>query len=301
MTGTIIVGFDGSAESGAAADWAAREARLRGAAVKLVHVWQPMPEPMGEGLLTTAGTRRHWTERIPREAASRLRERHPGLEVGVEHVDGASAQGLLGAARDAELLVLGSRALSGVGGFLVGSVGRAVVSRAQVPVVLVRAGQEAADEHVEDAQGAPSAATRFRPVLLGLDAGHPDGTLIAFAFEEALRRDAPLVVSSSWYLPPYAVYDLTADGGPGDGLAREAAAALTEALRPWREKYPRTEVVEVCRPGSPADHLVTASREASLVVVGRRIRRNPLGTHIGSVAHAVMHHATAPVAVVAHD
>ncbi|MFE5208888.1 universal stress protein [Streptomyces sp. NPDC056600] len=301
MTGTIIVGFDGSAESRAAADWAAREARLRGSAVQLVHVWQSMPQPMGEGMLVTAETRRHWTERIPREAASRLRERHPGLEVGVQHVDDASAQGLLDAARDAELLVLGSRALSGVGGFLVGSVGRAVVSRAQVPVVLVRAGEKAADEHVEDAQGAPSTGTRFRPVVLGLDAGHPDGTLIAFAFEEALRRDTPLVVSSSWYLPPYAVYDLAAGVSPRDELAREAAAELAEALRPWREKYPRAEVVEACRLGSPADHLVDASREASLVVVGRRVRRNPLGTHIGSVAQAVMHHATAPVAVVAHD
>ncbi|MFC4466919.1 universal stress protein, partial [Streptomyces xiangluensis] len=47
--------------------------------------------------------------------------------------------------------------------------------------------------------------------------------------------------------------------------------------------------------------LVDVSSGASLVVVGRRIRRNPFGTHIGPVTHAVLHHATAPVAVVAHD
>ncbi|MFD5929037.1 universal stress protein, partial [Streptomyces griseoaurantiacus] len=36
------------------------------------------------------------------------------------------------------------------------------------------------------------------------------------------------------------------------------------------------------------------------VVVGRRVRRTLFGVHIGAVTHAVMHHATAPVAVVAH-
>jgi nucleotide-binding universal stress UspA family protein len=59
-------------------------------------------------------------------------------------------------------------------------------------------------------------------------------------------------------------------------------------------------VDELSRLGSPASHLIDASRDASLVVVGRRVRRGPLGTHIGAVTHAVMHHATAPVAVVAH-
>ncbi|GAA0674591.1 hypothetical protein GCM10009548_50500 [Streptomyces malaysiensis subsp. malaysiensis] len=51
----------------------------------------------------------------------------------------------------------------------------------------------------------------------------------------------------------------------------------------------------------PADQLIDASRDASLVVVGRRVRCNAFGAHIGAVTHAVPHHATAPVAVVAHD
>ncbi len=70
-------------------------------------------------------------------------------------------------------------------------------------------------------------------------------------------------------------------------------------LRPWRQKYPDVEVAEVSRCGSPADQVIDACRAASLVV-GRRIRRSPIGAHIGAVTHAVPHHATAPVAVVAH-
>jgi nucleotide-binding universal stress UspA family protein len=221
--------------------------------------------------------------------------------VDTEQPSGVPADALLAAARDADLLVLGSRALSGFSGFLVGSVGRAVVGRTTTPVILVRAGEKAADEHLADATGAPSQATGFRPVVLGLDTGSAHEELLAFAFEEALRRAAPLVVVQGWNLAPYYVYNAAPGIEPFEEIARDQAAVLAGTLRPWREKYPDVEVVEVSRLGSPAEHLIDASDDASLVVVGRRIRRSPLGGHIGSVAQAVMHHATAPVAVVPHD
>ncbi|GAA2250258.1 stress-inducible protein [Streptomyces ruber] len=301
MPRTITVGVDGSPESRAAAEWAAREARLRDLPVKLVHVRQPLPEPTVQVPLPDDETPQHWYERIPREAAEGLRLRHPGVEVSTEQRAGTPADALVDAARDAELLVLGSRALSGIGGFLVGSVGQAVVARTEAPVVLVRAGEQAADEHVMDPAGIPSAATAFRPVVLGLDTGHPDDTVLAFAFEEAQRRGTALHAVQVWNLPPYSVYDLVAGVDLHAEAARRWAAELTGVLRPWRQKYPDVEVVETSRTGSPAARLVDAARDASLVVVGRRIRRSPFGVHIGSVTHAVLHHSTAPVAVVAHD
>jgi nucleotide-binding universal stress UspA family protein len=177
----------------------------------------------------------------------------------------------------------------------------AVIADTETPVVLVRAGEQAADEHETDPSGIPSAATAYRPVVLGLDTGHPHDTVIAFAFEEAARRGTALRVVHGWNLPPYSAYGLPADPELNAELGRQEAAALTEVLRPWRQKYPDIEVAEESRSGSPANHIIDASRDASLVVVGRRIRRSPIGVHIGSVTHAVLHHATAPVAVVAHD
>ncbi|MFE1262353.1 universal stress protein [Streptomyces albogriseolus] len=301
MARTITVGLDGSPESRAAAEWAAREAALRQVPVRLLHVEQPVPEPIAQAPLLGAETHQHWTGRIPREAAEGLSLRHPGVEVTAEQRTGTPAEVLLDAARDAELLVLGSRALSGLAGFLIGSVGQSVAARAEVPVVLVRAGEQAADEHVKDPAGIPSAATGFRPVVVGLDTGSPDETVLAFAFEEARRRGAALTVLRVWNLPSSHTYVLAAGYDPREDLARVQAEALAEALLPWREKYPDVEVTERSRLGSPAGLLIDAAREASLVVVGRRIRRGPFGVHIGAVAHAVMHHATAPVAVVAHD
>lgn len=301
MVRTVVVGIDGSTESRAAAEWAAREAKLRGLPLKIVHVWEPVPEPMAQAPLLGAETQQHWSERVPREAAEGIRLRHPGIEVTTEQLTGGSADTLVKAAADAELLVLGSRGLSGLGGFMVGSVGLSVVAHAERPVVLVRAGEQAADEHEPDPAGIPSAATPYRPVVLGLDAASSDDSVIEFAFEEAARRETGLRVIHGWNLPPYYVYGLSADAQLHDEIARQQATVLVEALRPWRQKYPSVEVTEETPSGSPGVRLVDASREASLVVVGRRIRRSPFGAHIGPVTHAVLHHATAPVAVVAHD
>jgi nucleotide-binding universal stress UspA family protein len=69
---------------------------------------------------------------------------------------------------------------------------------------------------------------------------------------------------------------------------------------PVAQEFPGVEVTEDSSYGTPGNHLVDASRKASLVVVGRRVRRSPFGAHIGSVTHAVLHHSTAPVAVVPH-
>ncbi|MFM9589251.1 universal stress protein [Streptomyces scabiei] len=301
MTRAVTVGLDGSRESLAAAEWAAREARLLDLPLKLVHVWEPVPDPIAQAPLLGAETHQHWTERIPREAAEGLRARHPGLRVTTEQLSGRPSEMLVGAAKDARLLVLGSRGLSGIGGFMVGSVGLAVIAHADRPVVVVRAGEQAPDEHETDPVGSPSAATPFRPVVLGLDIDSPDEELIGFAFEAAVRRGTSVRVVHGWTPPPYYVYGLAADLELHGSLALRENTALTEVMRPWRQKFPQVEVTEESPYGTPGNHLVDASREASLVVVGRRIRRGAFGAHIGPVAHAVLHHSSAPVAVVPHD
>ncbi|MFD5625234.1 universal stress protein [Streptomyces sp. NPDC127072] len=311
MPRTVTAGLDGSRESRAAAEWAAREAKLRGLPLKLVNVWEPVP--MARATLLGTEPQQHGSQRsetgvpqaegwgrIGRESAEGLRLRHPGVEITAEQVSGRPGEALAHLAEDAALLVLGSRGLSGVGGFLVGSVGLAVVAHADRPVVLVRAGEQAADEHLMDPTGIPSAAAPNRPVVLGLNTEDPDPSLVEFAFDAADRRATSLRVVHGWNPPPYYAYGLSSDLGLQTELSQQEATVLTEVLRPWRQKFPAVEVIEESRYGTAAIHLVDASREASLVVVGRRVRRSPLGARIGPITHAVLHHATAPVAVVPH-
>ncbi|WPB88104.1 universal stress protein [Streptomyces malaysiensis] len=282
MIRSVVVGLDGSAESRAAVEWAAHEAKRRFLPLRLVHVWEPVHGSVALAQLLGAEARNPWSERLSREVVEGLGPRHPGLDVSVEQVPGRPAEVLTRVAKDAELLVLGSRGMSGIDAFLVGSVGQAVVAHAERPVVLVRAGERAADG----------------PVVLGLDTDHPDDTVIAYAFEAAARRVTPLRVIHAWNPPPYFAHGLPTDPELNAALGKQDAVTLAELLHRWKEKYPAVEVREESRSGSPAVHLADASREASLVVVGRR---GPLGGHIGPVTQAVLHHATAPVAVVAHD
>jgi nucleotide-binding universal stress UspA family protein len=298
MPRTVTVGVDGSPESLAAAEWAAREAELRGLSLHLVHAWdwQPYARPVSDD-----SPHRHWAGRVLREATEHLRRTHPGLEITSEQVPLPPVTALLAAVDDADPLVIGSRGLSGVAGFLVGSAGLALVAQADRPVVLVRSGTHVEDEHQPDADGRPSAATPYRDVVLGLDHEHPDDAVIAFAFEAAARRAARLRVVHGWSLPPFYAYGAAMDQTLDDGLAEQETTAVATALAPWREKFPGVAVVEQTAVGNAGGHLVDAARDASLVVVGRRIRRTPLGAHIGPVTHAVLHHSTAPVAVVPHD
>lgn len=104
---------------------------------------------------------------MPRKAEEDLRRRYPGLRVSAVQVDGKMpVPVLLAAADDAELLVIRSRGLSGIGGFLVGSVAPSVVARAGNPVVLVRAGEP-------DASSPRPAEPSCSEVVLGLDLRRP--------------------------------------------------------------------------------------------------------------------------------
>ncbi|WP_406005170.1 universal stress protein [Streptomyces sp. NBC_00637] len=301
----ITVGLDGSPESLAAAEWAAREAIQREEPLCLLHVGDPLGSLyipyMGVPAPGAVEALRDWSAHLLREAQSRLTERHPGLRITTRQSEAEAVPALLAAAEDTELLVLGSRALGTVTGFLLGSVALAVLARTDRPVVLVRAGEHAEDEHLPDAAGAASDTTPYREVVLGLDVEEPGDAVVEFAFETARRRVTGLRVVHGWNPATAYGYGAFVDSGLTADMAEETRRGLNDVLRPWKEKFPEVEVRAQAVIGSAGRHLVHASRDASLVVVGRKSRHALVGSHIGPVAHAVLHHATAPVAVVPHD
>ncbi|MEH0551837.1 universal stress protein [Streptomyces sp. B21-101] len=300
----ITVGLDGSPESLAAADWAAREAAQREVPLHLLHAGEPLRSTylsfVGDPASVVIDAQREWAADLLREARSRVTELHPGLRVTTEQVETGAVPALLAATEEAGLLVLGSRRLGAVAGFLVGSVGLAVVARTEHPVVLVRAGGHAEDERLPDAAGAWATNTPYRDVVLGLDVEDPADVVIEFAFEAARRRAAGLRVIHGWN--PAAVYGYGAvlDSGLNAELAQEAQVGLTDLLRLWKDKFPGVEVTAQAVIGGAGRHLVHASRDAALVVVGRSKRQASIGSRIGPVTHAVLQHASAPVAVVPH-
>ncbi|MGW1362208.1 universal stress protein [Streptomyces chartreusis] len=300
MVPPVIAGIDGSAESLAAAEWAAREAVRRDRPLRLVHAWNWHPR-QGAGEPATAA-QRYLARRALRQAEDRIRRTCPGVKLDDEQIEGPATAALLQAADGADLLVLGSRGLSGFTGFLVGSVSSGVVARATAPVVLVRAGEEASDEHLSADDGSSSTHSGYRDVVLGIDLGDPCDEVIEFAFEAARVRGARLHVVHAWQKP------FPAGLGPGDiGLvngpeqADEWLGFLTAVLKGWRDKYPEVEVAETVTEGRAQSVLVRAATGASLLVVGRRMTERPTGPRTGPVTHAAIHHVGCPVAVVPHE
>ncbi|WP_405626295.1 universal stress protein [Streptomyces sp. NBC_01396] len=308
-------------ESRAAAEWAAREATLRGLPLRVLHVREPVPEPIAQAPLLGGETLQYWSDKIPRETGEGIRLRHPGLEVVTEQVAGRPADILTERAKDAELLVLGRRGLSGIGGFVIGSVGLAVVAHTERPVVLVHAGEQAGDEHEPDPTGIASAATRYRPVLLGLDVAVVRGShdnqartpvhgrvvvgvgedarqtaAIRFAYEEARLRGVPLDAVRAWRCPAHETTDHPLMVDESARLHQEEAVeALETALR---DAPADVEVRRRALEGHARRVLAYLSHDADLLVVGARRREGHHGLQLGRVAHAVLHHSACPVAIV---
>ncbi|MFF3608912.1 universal stress protein [Streptomyces sp. NPDC002463] len=284
MTRSIVVGLDGTEQANAAAEWAAEEAVLRGTGVHLVYAKEPVPEAVLSFM--PRGFEDAWAEEMVARTAAGLRERHPGLSVTTRLLPAGPVPGLVAAAEEGELLVLGSRALGSVTGYLLGSVGLTVAGAVERPVVLVRAG---------------SSATSSRgPVVAGADVRQPVDAVLAFAFEEAARRDSPVHVVYAEQLPLFAGLGPAMVPDIRLAVAPEIERSLRELLEPWRAKYPDVEATARVTVGSAGLELVEASGDAALVVVGRRMRHSALGARIGSVAHAVLHHSPVPVALVPH-
>ncbi len=294
MLPPVVAGVDGSAESLAAAEWAAREAVRRERPLRLLHAGNRHPRQ-------EAGEVTDETRRVLRQAVERVRATCPAVHVHDEQTEVPATAALLKAAEDAGLLVLGSRGLSGFTGFLVGSVALGVVTEATCPVVLVRAGEEAEDEHLPADDGASSVATGYRDVVLGADVDDPCDEVLEFAFEAALLRRARLRVVHAWQAPGLLTL------GPGEiGLMSEPERAeewldfLSAVLRPWRDKYPDVEVLETVVEDKPSHALLRAATGAGLLVVGHRLTGRPVRQRTGPVTHALIHHADCPVAVVPH-
>ncbi|MFK4105303.1 universal stress protein [Streptomyces sp. NPDC019531] len=137
----------------------------------------------------------------------------------------------------------------------------------------------------------PEAPPRLHgEVALGLDARDPAGPAVAFAFEAALVRGARLRAVHAWALPeeagdwPFAVPE-----EERAGWEDQEVQLLSDALRPWRTKYPDVDVLEDVLLFPPAEALSHVSAHAELLVLGRRS---------GGTARSVLAAARCPVAVV---
>src|SRR4051812_29290241 len=175
----IVVGVDGSPGSTAAVRWAATEARLRDAELRVLIAYHR--QMSGLHLLIGERARAAADEAVNavlHEAVTQARSVAPDIEVRCLALRGYAVPMLLHAAEVADLMVVGDRGKGGLPGLPFGSVGSQVATYAKSSVVVVR-GRTGADAG---------------PVVVGVDDGPAAGTIIGRAFEEAAVRGAVLRV-----------------------------------------------------------------------------------------------------------
>lgn len=293
MSRQIVAGVDGSPESLAAADWAAHEARHRGLPLRLVHAWRW--EPLDVPLAQDPTSQERAAHDAVRQAGRTVAERYPDLETTTEVLPDAPVAALLSTEERAEMLVIGSRGHGALAGFLLGSYGQQIIAAATRPVVAVRSGQ--------DEGAGPTSGPQGGEIVVGQQGGAEDSApALRFAFETAAARGASVRAVRAWSLPPLYAYGpgTLAPADEAGGLVPYEEKALRDALVPWRARFPEVPVAEHVEIGSAGQVLLASSGDAQLLVVGRRARHGALGPRIGSVAHAALHLAPCPVAVVPH-
>ena len=138
----IVVGIDGSEASKARYRWAVEEARLRHAHIQAVHAWWVVPMLKPGGQLAPDATDSGAEDAIRTHLGTFVTEtvgEQTEVEITPVAVQGEQASvALVDAAKDADLLVVGSRGAGGFSGLLLGSISQQCAHHAPCPIVIVR-------------------------------------------------------------------------------------------------------------------------------------------------------------------
>jgi len=142
--GQIIVGFDGSAHSAAALEYAFEEAARRQARLHAIHTWQ-LPVLGAYAIAYSPLTNDVFAaeRRLTAEALTPWREKYPDIKIEETVVCGHPVDVICEASATADLVVLGSRGLGRFGAAVLGSVSHGVLHHARCPVAVVHAAGEA--------------------------------------------------------------------------------------------------------------------------------------------------------------
>jgi nucleotide-binding universal stress UspA family protein len=289
MDDHIIVGYDGSQASAAAAKWGATEAERRHSRLTIVgcYLMPPLvdfgltgPAVIAEDSEAVRTAIRASIDRIVTE----LRAAHPELSITGMAINGSPRNELLRHAQLAELLVVGATGAGQAASWLLGSVANVLARTSPCPIALVP---------VVGASGCHAGSHGPR-VVVGIDESKGSNAALEWAIDEADLQSAALTIVHAWSYP----YGLDSPAAAVRDVMRvDAACALDRAVERANSRGGARvdgRLVE----GNAAESIIEAAEGADLIVVGSRGRGGLRALLLGSVSSAVIHHAQCPTVVV---
>jgi nucleotide-binding universal stress UspA family protein len=276
----IVVGFDSSSESGHAVQWA-RSVAGPDDRITVVGAWD-VPFEAGYDMVVVVD---------PDEIETHTRNALDELIVGegddrLEAVTrrGHAGRALVTAGEDADVIVVGHRGHSRMS-LILGSTANYVIHHTERPVVVVRG---------DDPVGP-------RRVIVGVsdfEDTDDNPSVRALRWASRLQGVEQVTALHGWFLPPLAIgvfHEQAWDVSGIDGAALHVAERVVSAAGPAPEGV--TVAAKSAR-GKAAFALIEASRDADLVVVGRRGRGGFAELLLGSTSAALAAHGHCPIAIV---
>lgn len=272
-----VVGVDGSEGSLHALRWALAHVSGRSVSVTAVQCWQVLDGGIGD---PGESEQRRQIESQLRRLRTSLEPDNPVLQV--EAVKGHPVQVLLDRAERADLLIVGSRGLSGLKSLVLGSVSLHCATHSKVPVAIIRP-EAPLDGALTD-------------IVVGVDGSANSGVALQWALGFA-RETSDVHALRVWESRPS---EASSDDAFFEALLAKLQADDNGALE---------EVLLGSEPGAPlvrrsfhyasaADALIERGAEADLLVVGSRGRGPVASAVLGSVSNDVVRRAKCPVVVV---
>lgn len=232
---SVVVGIDGSQAAVRAALWAVDEVGGTDTPLRLLYIRQLGPHPSQAKARLAMDT----AEEAVYDAYNAVNALGKPVKAEMEIVEGSPVLALVEASRSTPLLCIGDTGSgqSSPAGF--GSTATALVHSAHCSVAVIRGGHD----------GKPADS---QSIVAHVDGSADDQLVLEFAFREANRRNAPLVV-------------MTACQSGSDDRIR---AMLDRHVAPCRPHYPDVDVRCATAHGPLVNYLAEHSRSIQLVIVG---------------------------------
>lgn len=283
-TKPVIVGYDGSAESRVAVEWAVAVAQRRGAPLQVLAATgvADAGDLGAESDLASVGDR--LAEHLAEEGAA-LAHEEGAKDVTAVGASGGAAAALVDASAGAQLVVVGHRGLGRLRSARLGSVAFQVSTHAKCPVAVVRHSLR------------PLPTAEF-PSVVGVDGSESSNIALDQAADWAADAGSLLRIVVAWRRPRVHRGGDPAGAAGQHELAQRAADLAAAAAARVHSGHPDLRVEQVVAEGRASDVIVDAAADASLIIVGARGRGDFASLLLGSVSREVIQQADCAVYVV---
>ncbi|MFT4231428.1 MAG: universal stress protein [Leucobacter sp.] len=278
MSEKYLIGVDGSEQSRVALAWGLARATGHGASVELLHVADDSFLSESVAFLSEA---QEASEQMLHAETEYARSLGFQGKISGTAVVGHPIAELEEASKRADLLILGAHGGSRLAGSFFGTRAVKAAATAHCPVAVIP------KQQAEPAGG----------VVVGVDGSEASRRAVAFAAEEASKREVPLVAVYAWMPPltPGLEYLWSEELVESQRAAAEEAIAIGAAG--LAERYPDLEIRREIVQSPPVAALVEAAEHAKMLVVGSRGRGGISRLLLGSVSHGVLQALPCPVVV----